>query len=175
MTIQRTPLPKMPARAALIPILLGAGLAILVAVLTGCASNFGIHAINCSGGKCVTTNASVGAGKSSLAPASTSAAPEVTVTQTETPTQTAEPVVTATPVSVGPCNVYLTGDEMQQLASSEAARQNLMDCMQIPDGTQRDQMDNWLAQHALDEINSTPGGRRHWEEHQLTGAYRQYS
>ena len=162
---------KMPRKAVFIPILLGVGAAFLFTLLTGCASGFGIHAVNCSGSKCVTTNASVGTGKSS--PANTPA-PAVTVTQTETPTQApTEPVVTATPVEVGPCSVVLSSQDMEQLAISESARQNLMDCMQIPDA-QRPEMDNWLAEHALDAAN-TPFGRRHWEEHQLAGAYRQYS
>lgn len=166
---------KMPRRAVYIPVLLGIGAAILLGLLTGCKFGGFNAAANCdSNGNNCSANF-----HQSTAPAkhthTATPAPAVTVTQTETPTQApTEPVVTATPVEVGPCSVVLTSEEMQQLALSESARQNLMDCMQIPQGAQRDEMDNWLAEHALDAAN-TPFGRRHWEEHQLAGAYRQYS
>jgi hypothetical protein len=61
---------------------------------------------------------------------------------------------------------------MQQLAVSEDARQELMDCMQIPQD-QRPAFDSWLAEHALTAVN-TPQGREHWERRQLADAYRQY-
>jgi len=162
----------MPLRAALAPVVLGASAAI---ILTGCKINSFNASANCdsNGNNCSANFHQSPSHKATHSPSPSSIA---TVTETATPTQapTAEPVVTVYPVQVGPCNVRLDGEEMQQLATSETARQDLMDCMQIPDGRQRDQMDNWLAQHALDEINGTPDGRRHWEEHQLTGAYRQY-
>ena len=167
---------RMPHRAALIPILLGVAGAILMALLTGCAGFKGFNAsANCDSNG---NNCSANFHQSTqAAPKRTHTAtptPEVTVTQTETETPSAEPTITASPVSVGPCNVYLTRQDMEQLAVSEPARQDLMDCMQIPDA-QRPEMDNWLAQNALNDVNNTPVERRHWEEHQLADAYHQYS
>jgi len=159
---------RMPHRAAFIPILLGVGAALMLILISGCKMN-GFNASascdnngnNCSANFHQSTPPSV---KHTHTPN-----PAVTITETETPT---EPVVTASPVEVGPCSVYLTQQDMRQLAISEPAREDLMNCMQIP-GDQRPEMDNWLAEHALDRIN-TPSERRHWEEHQLAGAYRQY-
>jgi hypothetical protein len=161
---------RMSFRAALTPVVIGVSAAL---ILAGCNFNGFNASANCdSNGK----NCSADFHQSSRPAHHTrTPAPVTTVTQTETPSQApTEPVVTASPVEVGPCSVLLTQEDMDQLATSEPARQNLMDCMQIP-GDQRPEMDNWLAQNALDSVNSTPDERRHWEQHQLAGAYRQYS
>ncbi len=159
---------RMPHHAALILVLLGVGAALMLVLISGCKMNGFNASANCdSNGNNCSANFHQ---STSPPPVKHTSTPDPVSTATETPT---EPVVTASPVEVGPCSVYLTRQDMQQLAMSEPARQDLMNCMQIPDG-QRPGMDTWLAQHALDQIN-TPGERRHWEENQLAGAYRQYS
>lgn len=96
------------------------------------------------------------------------ASPPVTVTPSDTPTTT---------VALGPCSVSLQQSDMEALATSEAARENLMTCMQIPQANQP-AMDQWLAQYALSALNSgdfqTQDGRRRWADSQLSGAYHQW-
>lgn len=141
--------------------------ALLIAGVAGCNITTPSAVQVCSGGKCGTISAVTPSAKPTPVPVATTPAP-TTPAVIVTPT----PSVTATAVSVGPCSVNLTHEQLVQLAYSEADRDALMRCMQVslPDVA----LDNWLIEHALDAANEGPQGRQNWESSQLAGAYRQY-
>ena len=126
---------------------------------------------NANGGACSvngrTFSVAPGAG-SSVKNTPPVASPPVTVTPSDTPTTT---------VALGPCSVSLQQSDMEALATSEATRENLMTCMQIPQAN-LSAMDQGLAQYALSALNSgdfqTQDGRRRWADSQLSGAYHQW-
>ena len=156
------------------------GIALLPAIaflLAGCAGLSNIHATGCSGGKCATVNVSTA--KPSQDATTTAPAPAVTVTASpEGGCQGGPcPSVTDTPVSLGPCTVSLDYGSLQQLATSQAAREAEAWCMQIPQANQA-AFEQWLAQYALQALNSgqfsTYQKRHDWATNNLAGAYQQY-
>lgn len=135
--------------------------------------------VGTSGAECAANGATYsiapggGSGKNTPPVATTPAAPassEVTAAPSDTSTAT-------TTAAIGPCNVSLSPGDMQELATSQTAREDLAACMQIPPANQA-AFTEWLAQYALQALNSgdfqTQEGCRRWADSDLSGAYYQY-